>query len=185
MNRAIFLDRDGVLIHNRAKYIRTWDDVKIYPFTFQAISALAKLQYKIIVLTNQSAIGRGLVNTRTIHEINQQLENKIQANGGRIDRFYLCPHAPQDRCECRKPRPGLVFQAQNDFDIDLENSWLIGDAYTDILAGVNSGIKNLILVQTGRGKKQLKNFWKELDSINYLWTKNLWEAIKLIKKSLP
>jgi len=185
MNRAIFLDRDGVLIHNRAKYIRTWDDVKIYPFTFQAISALAKLQYKIIVLTNQSAIGRGLVNTRTIHDINQQLENKIQANGGRIDRFYLCPHAPQDRCECRKPRPGLVFQAQNDYDIDLENSWLIGDAYSDIQAGVNSGIKNLILVQTGRGKKQLKNFWKELDSINYLWTKNLWEAIKLIKKSLP
>jgi len=185
MNRAIFLDRDGVLIHNRAKYIRTWDDVKIYPFTFQAISVLAKLQYKIIVLTNQSAIGRGLVNTRTIHEINQQLENKIQANGGRIDRFYLCPHAPQDRCECRKPRPGLVFQAQNDFDIDLENSWLIGDAYTDILAGVNSGIKNLILVQTGRGKKQWNNFRKELDSTNYLCTKNLWEAIKLIKKSLP
>ena len=183
MNRAIFLDRDGVLIHNRAKYIRSWDEVKIYPFTFKAISALRKFQHKIIILTNQSAIGRGFVDTKTIDEINQKLKDRIEANGGRIDGIYLCPHAPQDHCDCRKPKPGLVYQAQKDFDIDLENSWLIGDAYSDLQTGVNSGIKNLILLQTGRGKKQWNNYRKQLDSINYHYIKNLREAINVIDHS--
>ena len=183
MYRAIFLDRDGVLIHNRSDYIRAWDNVKIYPFTFKSISALKKFHYKIIVLTNQSAIGRGLVDTGTIDEINQKLKDRIEANGGRIDGIYLCPHTPQDHCDCRKPKPGLVYQAQKDFNIDLENSWLVGDAYSDLQTGVNSGIKNLILLQTGRGIKQRKKYQKELDSINFHYIKNLWEAITVIDNS--
>ena len=103
MDRAIFLDRDGVLIENRAEYIREWSHVHVFP---KALQALAHLDdYKIVIVTNQSAIGRGLMSQAIAHEINNQLVQLIRENNGRIDGVYMCPHAPGDRCHCRKPNP--------------------------------------------------------------------------------
>ena len=154
MQPALFLDRDGVIIENRADYIRTWSDVAIYP---QALDALIKIKgshFKILMITNQSAVGRGLISQDTAREINDRLVAEIQSSGGRIDGVFMCPHAPQDHCSCRKPEPGLILQAASEHSIDLQNSILIGDALSDILAGQKAGVAQNILVRTGRGFDQ-------------------------------
>lgn len=154
MQPALFLDRDGVIIENRQDYVRSWTDVTIYP---QALGALAKIkssQHKIFIITNQSVVGRGLISQDAAREINERLVKEIQFSGGRIDGVFMCPHAPQDNCNCRKPQPGLLLDAASMHSIDLQNSILIGDALSDILAGQQAGIPRNVLVLTGRGLDQ-------------------------------
>ena len=153
---ALFLDRDGVIIENCPNYVRTWQDVNILPSALEALATLSASPYKIIIITNQSAIGRGLVTLETAHEINRHLVQIIQEAGGRVDGVYLCPHAPQDQCACRKPQPGLLLQAAQELALDLPRSALIGDAWSDLLAGQAAGVPNLILLRTGRGRDQLR-----------------------------
>ncbi len=181
LTKAIFLDRDGVLIHNRANYVRSWDDVKIYQTTIKSLSLLAKSDFKIIILSNQSAVGRKIISYQTMKEINDRLISIIQNSGGRIDGVFVCPHAPEDHCKCRKPEPGLVFEAEKSFSLDLEKSWLVGDALSDLQTGLNSGIKNLILVESGRGKKQLKLYKEKFDQLAFIRKKNLWDSLKLFR----
>lgn len=154
MQPALFLDRDGVIIENRQDYVRSWTDVTFYP---QALGALAKIkssQHKIFIITNQSVVGRGLISQDAAREINERLVKEIQFSGGRIDGVFMCPHAPQDNCYCRKPQPGLLLDAASMHSIDLQNSILIGDALSDILAGQQAGIPRNVLVLTGRGLDQ-------------------------------
>jgi D-glycero-D-manno-heptose 1,7-bisphosphate phosphatase len=154
MHPAIFLDRDGVIIENRPDYVRSWTEVLIYP---QALAALARIKdspYKVILVTNQSAIGRGIVPLQIVVEINDRLVQQIQATGGRVDGVFMCPHAPEDDCDCRKPLPGLFFQAARALSLDLRNSIMIGDALTDLAAARSAGIERVVLVRTGRGAEQ-------------------------------
>lgn len=151
---ALFLDRDGVIIENRAHYVRSWADVTFLP---QAVEALARIQpipHKIILVTNQSAVGRGIITLETAQAINDRLVEVIRKGNGRIDAVYMCPHAPNDQCPCRKPKAGLLLQAANEHAIDLRRSIMIGDALTDLSAGNAAGISNTILVRTGRGRSQ-------------------------------
>ena len=154
MQPAIFLDRDGVIIENRADYVRRWSDVAFYP---QALTALARIKatpYRIVVVTNQSAVGRGLISLETAQDINRRIVEQIEDAGGRIDRVYMCPHAPWEECDCRKPKPGLFHQAAEELSLDLARSIVIGDALTDIFAAKAAGIGKLGLVLTGRGAAQ-------------------------------
>jgi D-glycero-D-manno-heptose 1,7-bisphosphate phosphatase len=155
MHPAIFLDRDGVLIENRSDYVRDWSQVKIIPEAIHALSLAPARNYKIVIVTNQSAIGRGLVRLEKADEINRRLVNLIQHNGGQVDGVYICPHKPDDDCFCRKPRPGLLLQAANELSLDLQRSWMIGDAWSDIQAGQRAGVRHTILLKTGRGTEQL------------------------------
>jgi D-glycero-D-manno-heptose 1,7-bisphosphate phosphatase len=155
MYPAIFLDRDGVIIENIPYYVRSWDDVLIYPQALQALATLSKHPYKIIIVTNQSAVGRGLVTLETVDAINKRLIREIEQHGGRVDAVFTCPHAPQEECACRKPKPGLIYQAQEHLAIDLSKSILIGDALSDLAAGKAAGVGKTILVLTGRGAAQL------------------------------
>lgn len=152
---GIFLDRDGVLIENRSDYVREWSQVRIYPEAIRALSLSAIKNYKIIIVTNQSAVGRGLISMDTAVEINDRLVNLIHQQGGQVDGVYMCPHKPDDNCACRKPEPGLLLQASKDLSIDLARSWMIGDAWSDVLAGQRAGVQKAILLKTGRGKEQL------------------------------
>lgn len=179
-NKAVFLDRDGVIIHNRAKYIRSWNDVTFYPFSFKAINLLSSSNYKIFIITNQSVVGRGLMKAEESAFINRELLKMIRSSGGRIDQIYTCLHAPQDQCSCRKPLPGLILNAERDHKLDLTKSWLVGDALSDLQAGINSGIENLILVSTGRGKKQLGNYSMLISKIDPWLEKNLYSSVKRI-----
>jgi D-glycero-D-manno-heptose 1,7-bisphosphate phosphatase len=156
MHPALFLDRDGVLMENRPDYVRSWADVDIYPEALQAIVQASGTPYKIVIITNQSAVGRGIISLETAQEINNRLVEVIQAAGGRVDGVYLCPHAPHEACECRKPRPGLLLQAAEALRIDLSRSIMVGDAISDLLAGQAAGVKRLALVRTGRGTAQAR-----------------------------
>jgi D-glycero-D-manno-heptose 1,7-bisphosphate phosphatase len=155
MYPSIFVDRDGVLIENRSDYVRDWSDVKIIPEAIRALSLAPIKKYKVVVVTNQSAVGRGLILLKTAQEINQRLINLIRDQGGQIDGVYMCPHKPEDGCSCRKPRPGLLLQAAKDLSLDLQHSWMIGDAWSDVQAGAAAGMRGTILLKTGRGAEQL------------------------------
>jgi D-glycero-D-manno-heptose 1,7-bisphosphate phosphatase len=151
---AIFLDRDGVVIENVDSYIRSWEQVCFLPGALEALAQLAGLSHRIIIVTNQSAVGRGMIDQAAAEDINQGVLERIHAAGGRIDGLYMCPHSPEDGCSCRKPLPGLFVQAAQELDIDLPHSVMIGDALTDLMAGQAAGIGNLILLRTGRGAAQ-------------------------------
>ena len=152
---AIFLDRDGVLIENRSDYVRDWSQVKIFPDTVRALSLSAIKNYKVVIVTNQSAVGRGLITLETANEINKLLIDLICHHGGQVDGVYMCPHKPDDGCSCRKPSPGLLLRAAKELSLDLRRSWMIGDAWTDLQAGQAAGLRNVILLKTGRGTEQL------------------------------
>jgi D-glycero-D-manno-heptose 1,7-bisphosphate phosphatase len=150
---AVFLDRDGVLNENRADYVRSWEQVVILPGVFEAMQRLAASPFVVVVVTNQSAVGRGLLTLETLAAINQGIVDAVQHAGGRIDGVYACPHTPEDGCPCRKPLPGMLLQAARDLDIDLSRSYLVGDAVSDMQAAVAAGSRPM-LVRTGRGMKQ-------------------------------
>ena len=155
MYPAIFLDRDGVLIENRPDYVRDWSHVSIFPNAIKTLSNPVTEKYKIIVVTNQSAVGRNLISFETAREINDKLGIAIKQMGGKVDGIYMCPHTPEDQCSCRKPQPGLLLQAAQELSLDLSASWMIGDAWSDLLAGQEAGTRGNMLVKTGRGTEQL------------------------------
>jgi len=153
-NPAIFLDRDGVLIENIAGYVRSWSDVRPYPSAIAALTRLRHLPYPVLIVTNQSVVGRGLISSAEAEAMNARLVETIRASGGRIDGVFMCPHAPEDGCACRKPRPGLLLQARDELDLNLAESLLVGDALEDIQAAQAAGVGRAALVRTGRGATQ-------------------------------
>lgn len=152
---AIFLDRDGVIIENRDEYCRAWEQVVILPGALQALARARIAPYAVVIITNQSAVGRGLVDRATADDINARLVAAIRAAGGRVDGVFLCPHAPEAGCNCRKPKPGLLLQAARELSLDLPRSVLIGDSLSDIEAARAAGVGQAMLVRTGRGIEQL------------------------------
>ena len=156
MKPAIFLDRDGVVIENRPDYVRSWEDVEIFPAAVDSLSQLVSCPYHIVFVTNQSAVGRGIISIDVAQEINRRLVIELGKLGCRIDGVFMCPHAPENNCSCRKPLPGLLFKATNSLKIDLANSIMVGDAWTDLQAGHAAGVAKVGLVLTGRGTQQFK-----------------------------
>jgi D-glycero-D-manno-heptose 1,7-bisphosphate phosphatase len=155
MNPALFLDRDGVIIENRPNYVRSWSDVFIFPQALKALQKIKESEYKIFILTNQSAVGRGIISQSRADEVNQRLVNEIESAGGRVDRVLICPHTPEDNCLCRKPLPGMVQEAAASTPLDISRSIMIGDSLSDIIAGQTAGVGRNVLVYTGRGRSQL------------------------------
>jgi D-glycero-D-manno-heptose 1,7-bisphosphate phosphatase len=154
---ALFLDRDGVVIENRDAYVRSWEDVVFIPGALESLVKINKSDHRIVVVTNQSAVGRGIITLERANEINQFFLKEIQKWGGRIDQIYICPHSPDDHCSCRKPLPGLLFQAAHELSLNLSQSILIGDALSDLAAGQAAGLGRTILVRTGRGNVELQS----------------------------
>ncbi len=154
MRPALFLDRDGVIIENRDHYVRSWSDVEFLAGSLAALAAMRSHPYAIVIVTNQSAVGRGIISLAEANTINARVVAEIEKSGGRVDGVFICPHAPADACQCRKPMPGLLLQAAQALDLDLARSVMVGDAISDLLAGQNAGIQRLFLVRTGRGAIQ-------------------------------
>lgn len=151
--KVVFLDRDGVINENRSDYVKSWSEFEFLPGALGAIQRLHEAGWTTIVITNQSAINRGIVARSSVEEINRRMVEVVGHHGGRIDAVLYCPHRPDENCNCRKPHPGLLLEAADRFGLDLEKCYLIGDALTDIEAGQAAGCKS-ILVKTGRGKQQ-------------------------------
>lgn len=154
MEPAIFLDRDGVIIENRDDYVRSWSDVEIFPAALAALRDFSSSPFHIVLVTNQSAVGRGLITLQEARELNQRITAVVAQAGGRVDGTWMCPHAPQDHCTCRKPLPGLLLQAAEALGLDLARSYMIGDALSDLRAGRAAGVREAMLVRTGRGDRQ-------------------------------
>ena len=154
MKPAIFLDRDGVLLENRDDYVRNWEQAEVYPGALEALAKASRSAYKFVIVTNQSGVGRGLIDVEEVEAINRQLVIEVRKAGGRIDAVCMCIHTPEQECDCRKPKPGLIFHATNLLGIDLKNSVMIGDALTDLQAGEAAGVGQVALVRTGRGNEQ-------------------------------
>ncbi len=138
---AIFLDRDGVINVNRDDYVKSWDEFEFLPGVEDAIKKINRSEFALIIITNQSPIGRGIFDHETLDKIHKKMLDSLGGAGCHIDAIYYCPHKPDDGCDCRKPRPGLILRAASDFNIDLKNSWMIGDSDSDLQAGKNAGCK--------------------------------------------
>lgn len=154
MLQGLFLDRDGVINRERADYVKEWSEFEFLPGVLTALRQLATLNIPIVVITNQSAIGRGIVSQMTMNDIHQHAREIIEASGGRINEFLMCPHHPDQGCDCRKPKPGLLFQAAALYKLDLAQCIFVGDALTDYQAAEAAGCQ-AILVKSGRQGSQL------------------------------
>ncbi len=153
-NRAAFIDRDGTIIHER-NYLRRIRDVKLLSGTVEALKILKKTGFKLILVTNQSGIARGYLTVKKLKAIHKHLEKLLKKNGVKLDAVYFCPHGSDSDCKCRKPRLGMVRLAEKRFNIDLRNSFAVGDHTRDFLLGQNMGGKGYFIL-TGHGKEELK-----------------------------
>jgi D-glycero-D-manno-heptose 1,7-bisphosphate phosphatase len=171
--RAIFLDRDGV-INQEKNYLFKKDDFEFIDGIFDACKYFSKLNYKIIIITNQSGIARGYYSKKDFETLTNWMLKQFKIQKVDILDVFYCPHSPDENCNCRKPMPGMLHEAENKYNLDLKNSWLIGDKEDDILAANNSGISKTILVQSGH-KINL-----QISNATYI-LKSIHASIKVIK----
>ena len=154
--KTIFLDRDGV-INNDVNYAYKEVDFEFIEGIFDICIYLQNLGYKIIIVTNQSGISRGYYSENDFQDITNWMLAQFKKNNINILDVYHCPHAPNSNCDCRKPKPGMLLKARYKHNIDMDNSWIIGDNETDILAGISSGIQNTILIKNSPKTNKLNS----------------------------
>jgi len=150
---GIFIDRDGVINANRSDHVKRWEEFIFLPGALDALRTLADRPAPIIVITNQALIGRGIVPAAIVEDVHARMRAVVAAAGGRIDDVYLCPHRPEDGCDCRKPRPGMLLRAAHAHGLDRSRSYFIGDALSDVQAAAAAGVTP-IFVSSGRGAEQ-------------------------------
>lgn len=141
MHRAVFLDRDGVINKERLDYVKALHELEMISEIIQPIKMLKENGFLIVIITNQSAINRGLTSHNIVKEIHNYIQDYFRENGITIDGFYYCPHRPDENCDCRKPKPGLILMASDALNIDLSSSWMIGDNDSDVKAATSAGCK--------------------------------------------
>lgn len=144
--KTIFIDRDGTLIED-VGYLSRVEDMRVFPFTAEAIRLLKDNGFLVVVITNQSGIGRKIYDEAAMHAIHGRLQADLDHM---LDGFYFCPHLPGGGCACRKPNPGMLDAACRDLEIDMDGSWMIGDKAIDVRTGKNAEIRTA-LVLTGYG----------------------------------
>ncbi|HEY5442529.1 MAG TPA: HAD family hydrolase [Candidatus Saccharimonadales bacterium] len=147
--KAVFLDRDGTMIVDPPDFrVDSISDLHLFPDTVKALKLLATLDYGVFEVTNQAGIGEGRLSQADFERINNAFLDLTEASGIKLLKIYVCPHKVEDNCACRKPKPLMLLEAAKEFNIDLAQSYVIGDRESDIMAGVNAGTKT-ILVKTG------------------------------------
>ncbi len=152
MNKAAFLDRDGVINVKAPEghYVTRWEEVSFLPGVAAAISRLNKAGFRVIVISNQRCVAKGLVTSAEVEALHRKISKELADLGAIIDAVYFCPHDTEPPCSCRKPAPGMLLEAAKDHQIDLGASWMIGDSAADVAAGKNAGCKTVLI---GRAAK--------------------------------
>jgi len=151
LDKVVFLDRDGVINRDSPTYIKSWDEFEFLPGSLEAMALLTRNGFTIIVITNQSIIGRGMAAPESLSHTHRQMSDAVAARGGRIHDIFFCPHNPEDGCDCRKPAPGLILKARDAYDIDLAGAVMVGDSAKDIECARSAGCGASVLVKTGNG----------------------------------
>lgn len=149
MDRAAFLDRDGVINRKapEGEYITRWEEMEFLPSVAEGIALLNHSGFRVIVATNQRCIAKGIVTSAEVDALHQRMRDLFSAKGATIDAIYCCPHEKEPKCDCRKPEPGLLLQASREMGIDLSESWMIGDSDADIEAGRRAGCKTAFVFE--------------------------------------
>ena len=150
MNHAIFLDRDGTMIAER-NYLCRPEDVEIFPATPAGLKKLCAAGFKLIIVSNQSGVGRGYFTMADVEKVNRHLSGELARNGIQFEKIYIAPEKPDAPSRGRKPSPQFLFDARDEFGLDLAGSCMIGDKLIDLECGWNAGVKKCILVRTGYG----------------------------------
>jgi D-glycero-D-manno-heptose 1,7-bisphosphate phosphatase len=188
MRPAVFLDRDGTLIEERG-YLDRLDLLTVFPWTADALRLLGRAGYAIVVVTNQAAIGRGIIDEAFLEEVHRELDARLARGGAAIDRYYHCPHVADAKieryrqtCNCRKPAPGMVERACREMGIDPARSVMVGDRWLDVGCARAAGAR-AILVRTGHGahEEEMPPDGLRADAI----LNNLMEAAGWILRTLP
>lgn len=175
-NKLIILDRDGVINEDSDEYIKSPEEFIPISGSLPAIAKLNHAGYVVVVATNQSGIARGYFDEATLQAMHEKLHSLLAAEGGKIDRIYYCPHGPNDKCDCRKPKPGMLRQILADYNMDPVNVVGIGDSFRDLQAAYAVGIKS-ILVRTGKGIKTESQLPSEASLIDTPIFDDLAEAV--------
>jgi D-glycero-D-manno-heptose 1,7-bisphosphate phosphatase len=142
---GVLLDRDGVITRLREDYVKSWDEVEVLPGAVDAVARLCDAGYQVAVVTNQSAVGRGLMTMATLDSIHRGLDELFRAAGGEISGYLVCPHLPDGGCDCRKPRPRLLREAARHLGVDLASTYMVGDRDTDVIAALAAGCRPILL----------------------------------------
>ena len=164
--KLVILDRDGVINEDSPLFIKSpleWHPIK---GSLEAIALLNQLGYTVVVATNQSGIARKLYDENTLSAIHEKMHQAVKACGGHIDAIFYCPHGPDDSCDCRKPKPGLLQQIANYYNVTLEQVLCVGDSYRDLEAAFAASATP-VLVLTGNGRKTLQNHASNLHNVAY------------------
>jgi D-glycero-D-manno-heptose 1,7-bisphosphate phosphatase len=185
VKRAVFIDRDGT-ISEEVGYINHSSRFRVFPYAAAAIKHLNENGWLAIVTTNQAGVARGYFSEDMVTTVHQKMMKELENSGAKLDAIYYCAHHPtvgeapyRLDCDCRKPKPGLIFRAAQDFDINLTDSWMVGDRYSDIEVAGNAGVKSMfVLSGYGRGEweHQRASWLRQPDSV----AENLLEAVHLI-----
>jgi len=154
--KLLVLDRDGVINHDRQDYIKSPQEWVALPGSLQAIARLSHADWRVVIATNQSGIGRGLFSMQTLNAIHAKLRHELAEAGGAIDAIFVCPHTPDDACVCRKPLPGLFHDIARRYGIALDNVPAVGDSLRDMQAASAAGCTPM-LVRTGNGLRTLES----------------------------
>ena len=173
-NRFIILDRDGTIVIDEKGYTHKIEDLKFFPDAFKALNLL-KDSFRFIIITNQSGIGRGYYTEQDFHKFNSHIVKELEKKGIKIEKTYFCPHTPEENCDCRKPKTKFIKEAEKEFNINLKESFVIGDHPCDIKLGKKAGCKTIYLL-TGHGKKHKT----ELNAKPDFTANNLLEAAQWI-----
>jgi len=172
-NNYVLIDRDGVINHDSDHFIKSPEEWKPIEGSLEAIALLNKHGYRVVVITNQSGLARGLLDETMLEKIHAKMQQLTAEKGGRIEAIYVCPHGPDSECRCRKPKPGLLETFAADKNISLKGIAFIGDALRDVQAAQAAGA-NPILVRTGKGQKTLI----DNPNLNIPVFENLYDAAK-------
>ncbi len=153
LHRVVFLDRDGVINRDSPDYITSVAAFEFLPGSCEALGRLAANGFSVVVVTNQSALGRGRLTADGLAAIHTRLVTGVREHGGRIHDILVCPHRPDEDCACRKPRPGLILEARRRHAVDLAAAVMVGDSVSDVECGRNAGVGSVVLVRTGNGRQ--------------------------------
>lgn len=168
--KIIFLDRDGVINEDSPNYIKSPDEWRAIPGSLEAIAQLNQQGFKVVIISNQSGIGRGYFSYATLETIHHKMQQELAKLNGHIDAILFCPHHPDENCQCRKPKPKILLDALAKFNLTANDALFVGDAWTDVLLAKNAGC-DAVLVKTGKGEKTIlehKNDLKNIPILNNL-----------------
>jgi D-glycero-D-manno-heptose 1,7-bisphosphate phosphatase len=188
---AVFLDRDGTLL-DELGFLARPEELRLLPGVAAAVRRLSDAGFRVVVVTNQSGIARGLFSADDLARVHERLERELAQEDARLDLILHCPHHPEHgepplraRCACRKPEPGLFFEAARRLSLDLERSWVVGDSARDLEAGRRAGVPGRVLVATGKGRATLAQLIPDQRE-GLVFARDLPEAVEeILRHELP